>query len=147
MRPQAHPCCISQDWRYRFAFLLYHITPLLIAEYAAGCKQVSVLHFQLVSVGTVINVLLQFVGNLTEDTFLADKVFCQCRTVSHVIIAYFVLMVDKFIKPVKPSLYDGLHFVADRRTLHFLYHAAFYVDFPQGHFTVYLKRQLIISYL
>ena len=90
--------------------------------------------------------LLQFMGNLTEDTFLTDKVFCQCRTVSHIIIAYLVLVVDKFIKPVKPSLYDGFHFIADRRALHFLYHAAFCVDFPQGHFTVYFKRQLIIGY-
>ena len=78
----------------------------------------------------------QFVWNLTENGFLTDKIFCQCRTVTHVIIAYLVLMVNKFIKAGKPFLLNGFHFIVDRRTLQFQHHAAVGVDFPKWHITV-----------
>lgn len=80
------------------AFLQYYITPLLITEYAACGEQVSVVHFQLTAIGMIIYVLLQFVRNLTENIFLSDKVFCQICTVTHIIVTYLVLMIDKFIK-------------------------------------------------
>ena len=78
----------------------------------------------------------QFVGNLTEHIFLTDKVFCQCRTVTHIMVAYLVLMVDKFIKAGKPFLLNGFHFIADRCTLQFKHHAAVGIDFPKRHIAV-----------
>ena len=65
----------------------------------------------------IIYVLLQFVRNLTEYVFFTDKVFCQSRTVTYIIVAYLVLMVDKFLETGKLFLLNGLHFIADRRTL------------------------------
>ena len=91
--------------------------------------------------------LLQFVRNLTENIFLTDKVFCQSRTVTHIIVTYLVLMVDKFIKAGKPFLLNGFHFIADRRTLQFQHHAAVGVDFPEWRIAVQIKRQLIVGNL
>ena len=82
-----------------------------------------------------------------NERFLTDKVFCKSRTVTHIIIAYLVLVVDKFLETGKPFLLNGFHFIADRRTLQFKYHAAVGVDFPKGHITVYIKGQLIVSNL
>ena len=78
----------------------------------------------------------QFVRNLTKNIFFTDKVFCQSCTVTHIIVAYLVLVVDKFLEAGKPFLLNGFHFIADRRTLQFQHHAAVGVDFPKWHITV-----------
>lgn len=84
----------------------------------------------------IIYVLLQFVRNLTKYVFLTDKVFCQSCTVTYIIVAYLVFVVDKFLEAGKPFLLNGFHFIADRRTLQFKHHAAVGVDFPERRIAV-----------
>ena len=85
--------------------------------------------------------------NFTENIFLTDKVFCQCRTVTHIIVAYLALVVDKFLKAGKPFLLNVFHFIANGCTLQFKHHATVGVDFSERHITVQVKRHLIVCNL
>ena len=60
------------------------------------------------------------------------------------ITAYLVFVVDKFRKAGKPPLLYHIHFIIEGRSLHFLYHPAKGVDFPEPCVALQWKRQLIV---
>lgn len=77
---------------------------------------------------------LRFLHQITGEGF----------PVLHRIAAYLVFVVDKFCKAGKPPFFYRIHFIIEGRSLHFLYHPAKGVDFPEPCVALQWKRQLIV---